>query len=100
MDDKYGSDLISLKELVLLSLALIPYSSLNVVNAQLKATVLLKCLLIRVPSRNAYNEYNADFCFCFYLSCISHIVHTTFTIRASFKYQKRLDSQKQKTEVC
>lgn len=50
MDDKCGSDLISLKELVLLSLALIPYSSLNVVNAQLMATVLLKCLFIRVPS--------------------------------------------------
>lgn len=57
MDDKCGSDLISLKELVLLSLALIPYSSLNVVNVQLKATVLLKCLLIRVPSRYEYNYF-------------------------------------------
>jgi len=36
MDDKCGSDLISLKELVLLSLALIRYS-LNVVNPQVKS---------------------------------------------------------------
>lgn len=36
MDDKCGSDLISLKELVLLSLTLIRSSSLNVVNPQLK----------------------------------------------------------------